>query len=214
MPNFVIRDVPPDTWSRFTERAKLENWPLRALFIQMMNDFAEGRRPSSAPPEQMPVYAWIRPFYRTLARQKNQFLELDSAAQWQRLTQYVRIQNPHLVSSLEQIPDTRRLQVLTWLRETSEDLKPGPTKLSLRPIAHIGSGPSLNEDRRVIQYEVVGLPPGEQAYIFDQPHQGWQLLRLIGGQATGAGWHGKYATAQDALRYLEDLRYLETEHDE
>src|SRR5262249_44825820 len=119
-------------------------------------------------------------------------------------------QNPQLVGSLDQMPDGRRLQVLTWLRETSEDLKPGPTKLSLQPIAHIGFGPSLTEGRRVIQYEVVGLPPGEQAFIFDQPHEGWQVLRLIAGQATG-GWHGHYATAQDALRYLEDLRYLEAD---
>ena len=214
MPNYVIRDVPPDIWSRFTERAKLENWPLRALFIQMMNDFADGRHPNSAPPEQMPIYAWVRPYYRTLARRQNRFLDIDTATQWDRLVHYIREQNPHLVGSLEQIPAERRPQVLTWLRETSEDLKPGPTKLSLRPIAHIGSGPSLNEGRRVIQYEVVGLQPGEQAFIFDQPHQGWQVLRLIGGQATGGGWHGHYATAQDALRYLEDLLYLETDQDE
>jgi len=69
--------------------------------------------------------------------------------------------------------------------------------LSLREIAHFGTSASLNDPNRVpIQYEVQGLPYGEQAWIaqFDRH---WEVLRATKG--IQGNWQGQYQTPDEAL---------------
>ena len=51
MPTYILRDLPPDLWARAKERAQADGWPLRPLFLQLLEDYATGRiRPTKAPP--------------------------------------------------------------------------------------------------------------------------------------------------------------------
>jgi hypothetical protein len=208
MPQYVLRDIPVDVWARFKERAERENWPLRALYLQLMDDFGSGRlRPQGAPPEQMPVYAWVRPYYLNLVRHRPFFLEMVPGDQWGTLHDMIRRHGPAgAADTLNAIPGAHRDQVLTWLRDTTKFDAPGPTRLTLRAIAHIGKGPSLTEDRRVFQYEVLGLPPGQQAWIAFFQGEGWRILRVIDGKQ--GKWEGAYAQADEARGALETFVYL------
>ena len=74
------------------------------------------------------------------------------------------------------------------------------TTLTLRPHRRLGMGPELSDRDRVINYEVVGLPPGESAEIaeIDQHWQIWRTKDGVRGQ-----WTGDYSTAQAALEELQ-----------
>lgn len=51
MPTFALRGIRDDLWQRVTARARADGWPLRALVIRLLEDYAEGRStPSGAPP--------------------------------------------------------------------------------------------------------------------------------------------------------------------
>jgi hypothetical protein len=51
MSNYILRDVPPETWQGFRGRAAEEGWPMRALLLRLMQDYADGRiKPSGSPP--------------------------------------------------------------------------------------------------------------------------------------------------------------------
>jgi hypothetical protein len=201
MPQYTLRDLPPDLWSRFTSHATLEKWPLRALFIQMMDDFANGRRPQGAPPEQMPIYAWVRPYYQYLTKFHPGFRRLSYQAQWQVLISHLRHERPNAgEGGLELLELSRRTQVLTWLDETTPTELPVSLKLTLRAIAHAAKGPDMMKDRRPIQYEVLGLPPGQQAWIANLNHV-WKILRVINGEQ--GDWDGTFASADEALQELE-----------
>ena len=208
MPQYVMRDIPTDLWARFTSRARAQGWPLRPLFFQMMSDYASGHDLSAPPPRPMQQYAWLRPFWRRLARFVS---DSPIEAQWEALVQEVEALRPHQATGLREEPDDTRAEILAWLGETSKDPRPGPNKLSMRAIAHIGSGPSLSENRRAFQYEVQGMAPGQQAFIAQFPGQGWNLLRVIDGRQDKA-WRGHHGTAEDALRALEAELYLEEDH--
>jgi hypothetical protein len=209
MPQYTLRDLPQDLWGRFTSKANHEHWPLRALFIQMMDDFASGRsRPKGAPPEQMPIYAWVRPYYAHLSRSLPGFRQHSYNAQWQLLISHLRSERPRASDgSLDLLEPSRRTQVLTWLDETTPIDRPVSLKLTLRAIAHIGEGPSLTENRRVYQYEVLGLPPGQQAWIADY-RGGWKILRVIDG--VQGEWEGAHASADEARHALEQTVAVST----
>ena len=59
----------------------------------------------------------------------------------------------------------------------------------------------IAEGGEVFQYRVGGLPPGEEAFIAEYPHKGWEILRSSDG--IQGEWHGCYATADAALKALE-----------
>jgi hypothetical protein len=40
---YILRDAPADLWSQFTTKAKAEGWPLRALFLALMQAYVTGR---------------------------------------------------------------------------------------------------------------------------------------------------------------------------
>jgi ribosomal protein S27E len=42
MLKYEIRDVPPEIWKPFRERAEQEGWHLRALLLQLMTDYSQG----------------------------------------------------------------------------------------------------------------------------------------------------------------------------
>lgn len=55
MPSYILRDLPPDLWTRVRARAEGSGWPLRALFLRLLEDFADGRVvPSGQPPPRPP----------------------------------------------------------------------------------------------------------------------------------------------------------------
>jgi len=78
------------------------------------------------------------------------------------------------------------------------------TPLSLHPIAHAGEGRDLSKWVEVIQFEVGGLPPGEQAWIANfgsRNHESWRVLRAqIGVQSD---WTGDSSRADEALAVLQ-----------
>ena len=79
------------------------------------------------------------------------------------------------------------------------------TPLSLLAIARFGDGPDLSKWTQVTQYEVQGLPPGEQAWIanFGAPHrQDWRILRARNGVQTD--WTGQFESADAALVVLQE----------
>jgi hypothetical protein len=71
--------------------------------------------------------------------------------------------------------------------------------LTLRPTARFGMGPALSGLDRVVNYEVVGLPPGQFAEIaeIDQRWQIWRTKEGVRGR-----WAGDYSTAEAALEEL------------
>ena len=76
--------------------------------------------------------------------------------------------------------------------------------LSLRAIAYFGEGLDLTKNRQITQYEVVGLPSGEQAWIanFGAPYrQNWKTLRATG--EVQSDWTGDYPSAAEALAALQ-----------
>src|SRR5207247_11382707 len=119
-----------------------------------------------------------RPYFRHLARNPG-FRELGFGDQWQALIDEVRRQRPSAASTLESSLPDRRTQVLNWLHQTAlKDLSTEDVPLTLRAVAHIGSGPNLEHGRRVIQYEVLGLPPGQAALIAEFNGR-WQVSRYF-----------------------------------
>jgi hypothetical protein len=51
MSQYILRDLPPDMWMRFKRRAELQQWPIRALILRLLEDYADNRiTPSAASP--------------------------------------------------------------------------------------------------------------------------------------------------------------------
>lgn len=76
--------------------------------------------------------------------------------------------------------------------------------LSLHAIAHAGESLDLSERDEVIQFEVRGLPPREQAWIanFGSRYQeSWRVLRAENG--VQSDWTGDYNSADEALAVLQ-----------
>lgn len=40
MPSYILRDLPPDLWDKFRQRAELQQWPLRALILHLFELYA------------------------------------------------------------------------------------------------------------------------------------------------------------------------------
>lgn len=206
MPQYNLRDIPPTLWHAFTERAGREQWPLRALVLQLIQDYADGKiHPSTPRPAQMPEYAWLRPHFREMQKAPNTKQgNLVPLPEWDRLTWQVYPHDVMAATQMRTYPEDLRRSILRWLHETAEMEETKPKGLlTMRVIGHIGSGPSLTVDRRPYQYEVIGLPPGQQAWIADYNHA-WRILRAVNGEHLG-DWAGSYPTAQDALKALENI---------
>lgn len=198
MPEYVLRNVDPYLWSRFTERAQSEGWPIRALITNLLQAYASGEfTPTAPPPRELPEFAWLRAHYRQLA-QTPDFAPLDAAAQWERLVDHV-LHTPAAMAwrTLHDVPEEKRPEILRWLHSTSD--LPMRDVLTLRAIAHVGEGPDLRTNRRAFQYEVLGLPVGNQAWIAEL-EGGWRILRVVAGQQ--GHWGGPHLTKEDALDTL------------
>ena len=51
MPQYVLRSIPEELWQRVTDRATIDCWPMRALLLQLLEDYADRRiSPSVASP--------------------------------------------------------------------------------------------------------------------------------------------------------------------
>jgi hypothetical protein len=74
--------------------------------------------------------------------------------------------------------------------------------LTLKPTLYLGvSREPGAPNRDVIQYEVVGLPPGWCALI-GKKNGHWSFLRVCNGQPES--WRGDYPTEGTALKALGD----------
>jgi hypothetical protein len=198
MPEYTLRNIDPRLWSRFVERAKLEGWPTKALFVSLMEAYADGEiAPSERPPRDMSEHAWLRAHYRAVAGAPD-FSAIDDDQRWFRLVDHV-LSTPasSYWQALHQMPQDERREILQWLDYTSA--MPIRQILTLRAIASIGEGPSLTGNRRVFQYEVLGLPPGQQAFIADF-EGGWRLLRVVDGQQ--GNWSNPHLNKEEALDTL------------
>ena len=40
MPEYVLRNLDPQLWSRFADRGNREGWPMKALFVALMEAYA------------------------------------------------------------------------------------------------------------------------------------------------------------------------------
>jgi hypothetical protein len=197
MPEYTLRNVDPQLWSQFTDRANREGWPTRALIVSLMEAYASGDfTPAAPPPRELPQFGWLRAHYRQLAQEPG----LATDAQWERLTHQV-LQSPAAMSwhALDEVPVQRRPEILRWLQHTSN--VPTAATLTLRAIAHIGEGPDLRTNRRAFQYEVLGLPSGQQAWIADFDG-GWRVLRVI--DAKQGHWSDPNLSKEEALNTLAE----------
>ena len=50
MPQYILRDLPEGLWRRVKARAERDGWPLRALILQLLEDFAVERITPGGPP--------------------------------------------------------------------------------------------------------------------------------------------------------------------
>lgn len=205
MPEYKLRNIDPQLWSRFINRAGSNGWPTKALFVELMKGYADGRITIGAPPPRsLPEWAWLRAYYRALSKRET-FRRLEPLGQWSALTEAI-LDSPAGMSYrvLEDVPVTTRVEIIRWLQQTSD--LPIPHDLTLRAIAHIGSGPNLEHGRRAIQYRVLGLPPGQDALIADYDG-GWRVLYIAPN--VKEGWSGPHATKEDALETVAQMLTME-----
>lgn len=48
---WILRDTPQPLWSQLQEKARRDRWPLKALILQLAQDYVDGKiAPSGAPP--------------------------------------------------------------------------------------------------------------------------------------------------------------------
>lgn len=59
MANYILRDVPQDVWDRFKARQQADQWHLRRLLLQLMDDYGRGRVSPSTGPEPTPTTGFI-----------------------------------------------------------------------------------------------------------------------------------------------------------
>lgn len=51
MPQYILRDLDREMWGRARAAADQAGWPMRALIVQLLEDYAAGRlQPSQGPP--------------------------------------------------------------------------------------------------------------------------------------------------------------------
>ena len=113
-----------------------------------------------------------------------------------------------LISKLQQ---RRRIPATVRQQQTGK-----AAALELRPIERVGEGPDMSKWDEVFQYEVLGLPPHEQAWIanFGGPyHHEWRILRAING--VQSDWSGNYTSPEAALFALKSdldtrMKHIET----
>ena len=57
MAQYILRNLPTDLWAKLKDRATREGWPLRALLLQLVEDYVAGRvTPTEAPPPPPPGF--------------------------------------------------------------------------------------------------------------------------------------------------------------
>ena len=165
--------------------------------MSLLEGYATGEfTPPRPPPKAIPEFAWLRAHYRKVAQEPD-FLEHSAAEQWQELVnQVLRSDAAMSWRELDAVPVEARDSILAWLKATSDlDRRHG---LTLRAVAFVGDGPGM-EKRRAFQYEVLGLPPGQSAFIanFDG---GWRILRYI--DSASSHWGKPHLTTEDAVDTL------------
>lgn len=203
MPQYTLREVDPHIWSLFIERAGREGWPTKALLVKLMDAYGRGDVSiGTPPPKQLPQWAWLRAYYREVAR-ADSFRDLDVDARWRALVMHVA-GSPAGTSwrELDALPLVDRSQILRWLEETSALTR--REGLTLRAQLHFHHtflvGSRVETERTVWQYEVLGLPPNQQAQITDFDG-GWRILLAVNGKTSGT-WSGPHKTPEDALDTL------------
>lgn len=203
MPEYTLRNVDPELWSQFVNRAKQEGWPIRALIVALLEEYARGTFTLPVPPpRELPEYGWLRAHFRAAAKNPD-FLMLPTPLQWEALVdQVVKSEAGASWRDVDQVPPEKRGDILRWLEKTSNlPLREG---LTLHAIGFVGDGPDLSVNRRVFQYKVLGLPAGHEAWIANATGSGWEILRAFKGKMSGTGWSRPYRTKEEALSILAE----------
>jgi hypothetical protein len=202
MAKFTLHDIPPDLWADFTTKATEEGWPVRPLLTQLMRDYVADRiRPSELAPQQLGQYAWLRPAFRTLKQSGLRQSPLDN---WTALGAIIDRDQPHRRKAFYLIDWQQRESILKWLDDTTTQLEEGRSRLTLKAIATFDTADGT---RRTVNYEVLGLPPGEDAIIALRRRlpggpDGWYVSYYTDGEPRE--FPQVYETAHLALRALED----------
>jgi len=198
MPEYVLRNLDPQLWSRFTNRANREGWPTKALFVALMDAYSnDSISIGTPPPKQLPQYAWLRAHYRAAAKEEP-FRTLDVNGKWKAIIDAM-IDTPaggHW-RELDQVLSDKRVEILDWLEATSS--LPSQQGLTLQAIGHISSLTAGGSERSVYDYRVLGLPPYQEARITNWDG-GWRILYLAPG--VKEEWNGPHDTPEEALDTL------------
>jgi hypothetical protein len=75
---------------------------------------------------------------------------------------------------------------------------------NLNPTGHAGDGPNINDWKETVQYRVIDLPAGEEAWINRTRINTWTIVRAANG--VQALPKGSYKDLKDALDALTVLR--------
>jgi hypothetical protein len=117
MSQYVLRNLPPELWAKVHARADREGWPLRQLFLALLDDYAEGRIQLTASPISR-EFAWAVPLVLTLLAAEPGFFELPSAQQWMLIVTKVAPKAPTRAEglTLQELDAARRTKLLAWLK--------------------------------------------------------------------------------------------------
>lgn len=180
MAEYVLRNIEPTVWASFTSRANQEGWPTKALIVALMHGYGRGEiQPAEPPPIKMPEYAWLRSHFRKAAAAPG-FSALDPESKWQCLIdQILESSVAGTWNDAAAVPADRRGRILRWLEKTSNF--PLREVSTLRATMHVGEGAGLQQNRRAFQFEVLGLPEGNQALLMNI--RGWTYLRIVDGKS-------------------------------
>jgi hypothetical protein len=90
----------------------------------------------------------------------------------------------------------------TWT--TSRDADGSTSPYNLNPTGHAGDGPDINDWTEAVQYRVIDLPAGEEAWINRTRNDTWTIVGAT--NSVQAVPSGSYEDVKDALDALNVLR--------
>lgn len=117
MPTYEIRDIPDPLWKQLTTRATEDGYPLHALVLRLLADYADGRiRPHGEAPLQK--YAFLKSPYRRMLTNDLEFHGYPVKRKWQELRELVEMEDGRGSNSMrimDSVEPTHRAGILTWL---------------------------------------------------------------------------------------------------
>lgn len=117
MPTYEIRDIPDPLWKQLTARSTEDGYPLHALVLQLLEDYADGHiRPRGEAPLQK--YVFLKSPYRRLLANDLEFHAYSVKRKWQELRELVEMEDGRDSQSMrvmDSVEPTHRSGILAWL---------------------------------------------------------------------------------------------------